>query len=69
MVLKSIKRKFFYLLALAFTASLLLLYSVVVQPINCKNTDLVIPQGSTLAYVIDELKRCKCIKMVIILSI
>ena len=51
-----------YLLALVFTASVLLLYSVVVQPINCENTDLVIPQGSSLAYVIDELKRCKCIK-------
>ena len=62
MVLKSIKRKFFYLFALVFTATILLFYSVVVQPLNCEKTELVIPQGSSLAYVIDELKRCKCIK-------
>ena len=62
MVLKSIKRKFFYLFALVFTATILLFYSVVVQPLGCEKTELVIPQGSSLAYVIDELKRCKCIK-------
>ena len=62
MVLKSIKRKFFYLFALVFTATILLFYSVVVQPLHCEKTELVIPQGSSLAYVIDELKRCKCIK-------
>ena len=62
MVLKSIKRKFYYLFALVFTATILLIYSVVIQPLNCETTELVIPQGSSLGYVIDELKRCKCIK-------
>ena len=62
MVLKSIKRKFYYLFALVFTATILLIYSVVIQPLDCETSELVIPQGSSLAYVIDELKRCKCIK-------
>ena len=62
MFLKSIKRKIFYLFALVFTATILWFCSVVVQPLGCEKTELVIPQGSSLAYVIDELKRCKCIK-------
>ena len=56
-----IKRKIFHLLILIFLAIILLLYGTMVQPVNCDNTDFIIPQGASLSYVINKLEEESCI--------
>ena len=61
MVIKFIKRKLFHLAILIFLSIMLLSYSVLIQPIQCKKLDFVIPQGASLPYVITELEKCGCL--------
>ena len=61
MIIKFIKRKLFHLSVLTFLSIVLLSYSVLIQPINCQKSDFIIPQGSSLPYVISELEDCGCL--------
>ena len=55
MLIKFIKRKLFHLfLLISFTLGLLS-YSILIQPIDCDKPDFIIPQGSSLPFVISEL--------------
>ena len=56
-----IKKKLFHLLILLFLTIILLSYATIVQPLNCDNTDFIIPQGASLSYVIDKLEEESCI--------
>ena len=56
-----IKRKISHLLILILLAIILLFYGAMVQPVNCDKTNFLIPQGSTLSYVLNKLEGESCI--------
>jgi len=55
-----IKKKLFHLLILIFLAIILLSYATMIQPLNCDNTEFIIPQGASLSYVVNKLEEESC---------
>ena len=48
------------LLILLFLTIILLSYATMVQPLNCDNTEFIIPQGASLSYVVNKLEEESC---------